>query len=892
MEVDYKNLLIDKDEVSLDLFLSTYRTRITQESEALFVREFLFPLFGERYMKYVVPQYPFIDSEGRARRIDFGISLSGKKIALEVDGESYHAEGAIPTELFDDSLDRQNEILNAGWSMLRFSYSQLLSPQWREKVSHDLKALIRKQLPDLIGEDGIKPNPLQKQALADLKYYRGRGWKKGLVILPTGTGKTFLSALDSLNAPGRILFIVHKLEILSQSKESFERVYPNEILGLLTGVEKCNVDNSKVLFASKDTLRIPETLHSFKPDEFDYIIVDEVHHGQAPSYKSVLQYFTPGYFMLGLTATPDRMDRKDIFELFDYQKAFEYSLNQAIDDGFLVPYTYYGLTDNIDYTNIRYNGQKYRVEDLDKTLIIAERNERIFEEYLQKGEGNKALGFCCSIRHADAMAVFFNAKGIPSVSITSVTPNRDSVIKDFRENKYVVAFTVDLFNEGVDFPDLRVLMFLRPTESKTVFVQQLGRGLRLCGGKDRVVIIDFIGNYKKANNIRKILSKKSTPKINGKNKRIEKLEYEYSPKCKVVFDAEVEEIMDSQDTDERSITKEDLIGAYYDLREKLNRKPSQEDINKFGEFKVGRYLSLFGSWSTFLREIGELTEFSYHFPQGTHLGHVFYILSVIGHNAVHGSRIDEDNVRFNGGYDEGELGNFQRQTKYKLQACMELGLIVDYRKNSDGAFTILFTEDGRSVYLALKPLLDELEASFNADAMDSWSMGCEGAINQRIRQFMDTNHAARTVFRRVFLKMEAVNLLLRYLYAQQKAEFTKTEIYSDFFNAPFVRRYLDVHGLGSPTNDVVCRRLPFLFNILEAAGVINQERSSLRVLSFVPTVGVVRLDDKEDQYDLDDRVRVILQKGASLRDDILVELRSLYGPAFLTDNYYLSIESV
>ncbi len=250
--------------------------------------------------------------------------------------------------------------------------------------------------------------------------------------------------------------------------------------------------------ASKDSLRSTEILTTFSPNEFDYIIVDEVHHGQAPTYQMVLKYFEPNFFMLGLTATPDRMDRKDIFELFDYQKIFEYNLFEAIAKRISCAlYTYYGLRDNIDYNTIKHNGVKYNVADLDSKLIIKERNQKILEEYLSKGEGNKALGFCCSVKHANAMAAFFNANGISSVSITSESGNRDELIKGFRDNLYFVVFTVDLFNEGVDFPDLRVLLFLRPTESKTVFFQQLGRGLRLCGGKENVVIIDFIGNYKK-----------------------------------------------------------------------------------------------------------------------------------------------------------------------------------------------------------------------------------------------------------------------------------------------------------------------------------------------------------------------------------------------------------
>lgn len=560
IETSYANLLEECDEVSLDLYMETYKSRITQDSERLFVRDFLFPLLGTKKIKYVIPQYPFLDSSGRSRRIDFGVLYNGKKLALEVNGESYHAEGIIPGEQFDDNLNRQNEILSAGWFLLRFSYNQLKAPEWREKVSHDLFSLIHKHLPELISETIIEPNYLQKEVLKELNYRRQQGWKKGVVILPTGTGKTYLSAFDTLNATGRILFIVHKLDILSQSRESYERIYSTSKLGYLTGEVKENVKDSKVLFASKDTLR--NCFSDFAPDEFDYIVIDEVHHGQAPTYQSILQYFKPRFFILGLTATPDRTDRKDIFELFDYNKVFEYTLNDAIENGFLVPYTYYGLKDNIDYTNIRYQNNKYKIEDLDRELIIPERNERIFDEYMSKGNGNKALGFCCSIKHANSMAALFQSKGVPSVSITSETENRDQVIKDFRNNKYTIAFTVDIFNEGIDFPDLRELLFLRPTESKTIFTQQLGRGLRLCGGKGNVVVIDFIGNYKKANNIRQYLSGgNSTTHKNPANGRVEKVEYQYNPKCKVIFDSEVEQILDNQDKAERKKTLYTLIGT-------------------------------------------------------------------------------------------------------------------------------------------------------------------------------------------------------------------------------------------------------------------------------------------------------------------------------------------
>jgi superfamily II DNA or RNA helicase len=886
----YANLLANKDAVSLEEYLATYKSRITQESEELFVCDFLFPLFGEKNIKYVVPQYPFIDSEGRARRIDFGILYEGRKIALEVNGETYHAEGIIPNENFDDNLNRQNEILNAGWFLLRFSYSQLQSPQWRKKVANDLFSLLHKHIPELISETVVEPNYLQKEVLTALDYFRSKGWKKGVVILPTGTGKTYLSAFDTLKTKGRILFIVHRLDILSQSKEAFEKIYPNEKLGLLTGEEKYNLEDGKVLFASKDTLRNPDVLQLFRQNEFDYIIIDEVHHGQAPSYQSILQYFSPNFFMLGLTATPDRMDRKDIFELFDYQKVYEYSLNEAIENGFLVPYTYYGLMDNIDYNNIRHNGKKYNVADLDRTLIINERNEKIFEEYISKGNGNKALGFCCSIKHANAMAKFFNKKGIPAVAITAETENREQTIKDFRENKYTVAFTVDLFNEGIDFPDLQVLLFLRPTESKTVFFQQLGRGLRLCGGKNRVVVIDFIGNYKKANNLRKYLSKGSSEKANSQNERVVKIEYQYTPSCEVIFDAEVEEILDCQDIAEREITKEDLIDAYYTLSEQLNRKPSQDDINQQGEFKVSRYFAVFGSWVAFLREIGELTEAGYHFPQGTHLGHIMYILNTIGTHSIKGSRIDSEYVKFTGGFDD-VLGKFQRQTKFKLQAAMEMGLLVDFRKTTDDSFSLLFTTKGEQVYNALKPLLPSIDFSFRTDgkAEISWTMNCESTINQTIKNYLNQHHKEQIVVRDILLEMDAVNLLLKYLYSiQRKAVILKSDIYDDFFEAPFVKRFLDRHGIEPATKEGSRHRIPFLLNILDTLGIINQRTREIEVLTFVPAKEVMRLNDKETKDIIFERIQNITNAKA-LESDEVSRLKELYGTDFLTEKYYLPI---
>ena len=895
--INWANPLADKEKVRLHEYLEFYKNRITQESERLFVTDFLFPLLGEANIKYVVPQYPFLDSEGRTRRIDFVLWKGDKKLALEVNGETYHAEGVIAKEMYDDNLNRQNEILSAGYFLLRFSYSQLQHPNWRKQVSESIRRLVYRNFPELLSESLIEPNHLQQTALQELDLRRNFGWKKGIVVLPTGTGKTFLAAFDTKKATGKILFLVHRLDILSQSREAFEKIYPKETLGLLTGDVKENT-NARILFASKDTLRNPDTLYQYKNNEFDYIIVDEVHHGQSQSYQIILDYFQPNFFMLGLTATPDRMDRKDIFELFDYQKVFEYTLNEAIENGFLVPYIYYGLRDNIDYSQLRYKGNKYNVNDLNKALIIKDRNEQILKEYLEKGQGNKAVGFCASVKHAEAMSKFFNENGIPSYAITSETPNRDELVKQFRENKFTVAFTVDLFNEGVDFPDLRVLLFLRPTESKTVFIQQLGRGLRLCGGKDNVTILDFISNYQKANKIREYLSKGKNEQRNPKTERVEKIVYEYSPKCEVHFDAEVEQILDSQDKEGREITKEDLIAAYYDLAETLGRKPTQPEINEQGEFKVARYLTHFGSWVKFLREIGEFTEMNYIFPPSVHLGHILHILKLMKKKNLNGTLLDEKYVRLRGNYDEGELGILQRSTKYKIQCAMELGILVDDRKLGNEEFVLKLTPDGEKLADLFSELLKNINDVFKIkkENLPNWDMiEPTSYFNQKIYSFISKpkNSEAKILFQNLCIEMPAISLMINYLLKiLRKKTVMKNYIYENFFKTPFITSFCDQNGIDISSDEGAKRRCPLLLNILESMGIINQTSREIIVNKFVISTETLSLVYREDFKDIDERIEKLwdysLTKEITFSKHGQSLLKETFGKEFLTEAYFLT----
>jgi superfamily II DNA or RNA helicase len=878
-------------------YYEKFGSKITQESEKLFVEEFLYPIVHSK-IENIVPQYPFIDRTGRTRRIDFAYHGPTAIIALEVNGETYHAEGIIPNELFDDNLFRQNEILRNGYILMRFSYSQLQSPQWRPVILETLRDLFRNHAPELLTEYNLTPTILQEEALQALDFYRSqRGWEKGVVVLPTGTGKTILSALDAMRTGKRVLFLVHRLDILAQSIEAYKFVNPTIRYGILTGDERKDEHDCDVLFASKDTLRQPSELARFQRDWFDYIIVDEVHHGQSPTYKEVLTYFTPT-FMLGMTATPDRTDRKDIFELFDYNKVYEISLSEVIERGFLVPYTYFGLTDNVDYSRIRYENNRYRVNDLERLLIIPERNEAILKEYKSKGNSDKAIGFCVSIKHAERMAEYFKQHGITAAAIHSQSPTREIDLEHFRGNKLQVAFTVDLFNEGMDFPNVRVLLFLRPTESKTVFVQQLGRGLRLCIGKDRVSVLDFIGNYKRANQVRKFLSKgqyENITEVDGRKRR--KIEYTYSTGCEVIFSEEVKEILNHQDAQELGVTKEELKDAYFALAEMLGRKPSRTDLDKEGDHKSAVYVRTFGSWVAFLREIGEYTEASYHYPQGVHLGHILSILKIFGSKNRQGTHFDDDYIRLRGSFGEGRLSTYRRQVKYKLQAAMELGILPDDRTYAkDETYPLELTPTGKELYQILLPLLNKLDLDFpkGEDGIPSTRM-VERDIeyNEYIRSYITANAHARKIVQRIFFNMHAVEQMLAFFYhVVREPEIARSHVYEQFFQAPFVKQYCDQEGIDEATHEGAKHRCPYLLNILVACDVIEATRDRILIKKLVLNPSLVRPYQREEKET--SKVRLNAVKSAlpasedKLDNEDLSIVRELFGSAFITNNYYLT----
>ena len=343
-----------------------------------------------------------------------------------------------------------------------------------------------------------EPNEVQVEALVALKKSRNElNQDKGLVVMATGMGKTILSALDvkELN-PKKILFVAHRDLIIKKSKETFEYFMPNKKYGFYMGKDK---DEKKdFIFASIQTLGKKKQLERFKKDNFDYIIVDEFHHVGAKSYNGLVDYFKPKFF-LGLTATPNRTDNIDIMKFCGDNLIYEKGLIDGVNLKILCNFDYIGINDKyVDYTKITWKGKKFDEIQLEKQLNKPKRATYVYENWLEHKQV-RTLAFCASIDHCEYMKNFFINKGIRAVSVHSESKtNRTLAIKMLNENTIDIIFSVDLFNEGVDIPAIDTILMLRPTESKIIFIQQFGRGLRKAKtyGKKFVRVIDFIGNHK------------------------------------------------------------------------------------------------------------------------------------------------------------------------------------------------------------------------------------------------------------------------------------------------------------------------------------------------------------------------------------------------------------
>jgi superfamily II DNA or RNA helicase len=349
----------------------------------------------------------------------------------------------------------------------------------------------------------IKPFHYQKEILEKLEVERTvHNRYKNLLVAATGTGKTVISAFDyknfrNTNKSSRLLFVAHRKEILQQAKATFQGVLKDNNFGDLW-VDGLEPNSNEYVFASVQTLNNRIKNINLSPDYYDFIIIDEVHHIEAKTYRPILQYFKPK-ILLGLTATPERIDGADILKDFCDRIAAEIRLPDALNKKLLSPFQYFGISDGIDLTNVKWEKGKYVASEL--TSVYTRNDVRVGEiisnlhKYTNDINDVRAIGFCVTIEHAVFMADKFNLASIKACSLTSRNSNdRDKIREQFKKKEINYLFVVDIFNEGVDIPEIDTVLFLRPTESLTVFLQQLGRGLRLAEGKDCLTVLDFVGN--------------------------------------------------------------------------------------------------------------------------------------------------------------------------------------------------------------------------------------------------------------------------------------------------------------------------------------------------------------------------------------------------------------
>jgi len=467
----------------------------------------------------------------------------------------------------------------------------------------------------------FEPRGAQIEALCALENTRAEGAGRALVQAATGVGKTYLAAFDSKDYE-RVLFVAHREEILKQAAQSFKNVRNSDDYGFFDGESKCT--DKSMIFASVATLGRSEYLNNkyFASDYFNYIVIDEFHHAINDQYQRIVNYFKP-QFLLGLTATPERMDGRNIYEICDYNVPYEISLKEAINKGMLVPFHYYGIFDDTDYSKLHIVRGRYDEKELNETYIgNVHRYELIYKYYCKYGS-RQALGFCCSKEHAREMAREFSSRGIPSVAVFSdasgeYTEKRNVAIQKLKNGEIRAIFSVDMFNEGVDITSVDMVMFLRPTESPIVFLQQLGRGLRKCRGKEFLTVLDFIGNYEKAGRVRFLLEGKSDMYREGYHLSDT---LRFPDDCMVDFDLKLIDLFAEMDRKHLKF-KDQVINEYFRVKDLLGKRPTRLDLFTYMDDNIYETAithskdNPFKRYLEFLNDLGELSQIEVEFYKG------------------------------------------------------------------------------------------------------------------------------------------------------------------------------------------------------------------------------------------------------------------------------------
>ncbi|MBP6585519.1 MAG: DUF3427 domain-containing protein [Flavobacterium sp.] len=463
----------------------------------------------------------------------------------------------------------------------------------------------------------VKPYPFQSEILEKLMTERlVHNRFKNLIVAATGTGKTIISAFDyqrfkKENPSFKLLFLTHRKEILLQAQATFRGILRDNNFGDLW-VDGEEPNSYNFVFASVQTLKNRLENLNLSPEFYDYIIVDEVHHISAASYRPILNHFKP-QILLGLTATPERMDEEDILLDFCNTIAAEIRLPEALNRKLLCPFQYFGITDSVQLVNVEWKNGRYAPSELNK--LYTENPKRIGEiifslnKYLKDINEVRALGFCVSQEHAKYMSEQFQSAGLKSDYLVAETSELRAQLRESLVLKTInYLFVVDMFNEGVDLPDIDTVLFLRPTESVTIFLQQLGRGLRLSEGKECLTVLDFVGNsrpeYDFEGKFRALVGKTNTPIL----KEIED-DFPHLPLgCSIILEKKSKEYILQNVKEAISFSKRKLVNKIRNFRHQTHLPLTLNNFIKFYHIPL-QYIYKRGGWKYLCFLAGEIREY-------------------------------------------------------------------------------------------------------------------------------------------------------------------------------------------------------------------------------------------------------------------------------------------
>ena len=475
------------------------------QAEDLFIELFA-ETFGADKAGYLYSQYPFFDIYQNARFADFVCESGVKRIAIEIDDEASHNPRLVSGDKYTDDLLKQNSMVHLGWDIYRWTVRQMQKQP--DTVKDELRLFLGNQskfreiddyLPSQRGQaisgEKLELREYQQEALNNLQAMRERKETIALLYQATGTGKTVTAVMDAKRVGGRTLFVAHTMELVNQAYNTFKSLWSEVTVGKFADSVKdtdCNVICGSIQSVALN-------LDSFNDSDFDYIIIDEAHHATAETYQKVLAYFKPK-FILGLTATPERADEESILNIFK-NTAHKLDIQTAVEIGTLVNVRCIRIHTNIDMTKVRFNSVQYNIRDLDVKICVTERNKLIVDTWLNYVKNKRTVVFCASVKHAEEIARLFRDSDVNAVAVSGSmkTSERNEWLVKFASGEVKVLCACDLLNEGWDCPQTEVLFMARPTMSKVLYTQQLGRGMRLSDGKDFLMVFDFVDNASQYN---------------------------------------------------------------------------------------------------------------------------------------------------------------------------------------------------------------------------------------------------------------------------------------------------------------------------------------------------------------------------------------------------------